>query len=46
VPASIDEKVVVPTNNRSAAQAFYAPTYVSPYIQTFTLGVTRSLPGK
>ncbi len=46
VPASIDEKVVIPTNNRSAAQAFYATDYVSPYIQTFTLGVTRSLPGK
>ncbi|HLQ78316.1 MAG TPA: hypothetical protein VK210_13235, partial [Terriglobia bacterium] len=46
VPGSIDEKVVLPTNNRSAAQAFYAPDYVSPYIQTFTLGVTRSLPAK
>jgi len=46
VPSSIDAKVVVPTNNRSAAQAFYEPDYVAPYIQTFTLGVTRSLPGK
>ncbi len=43
-PSSIDEKVVVASNNRSAAQAFYAPDYVSPYVQTFTLGVTRALP--
>ena len=44
VPASIDDVVVVPTNNRSVAQAFYDPNYVTPYVQTFTLGVTRSLP--
>ena len=44
VPSSIDEKVVVPTNNRSVAQAFYDPSYTSPYVQTFTFGVTRSLP--
>jgi len=46
VPASIDEKVVVPLNNRSAAQAFYATNYVAPYVQTFTFGVTRSLPAR
>jgi len=43
-PASIPEHVVLPANNRSAAQAFYAPDYTTPYIQTFTLSVTRSLP--
>ena len=43
-PSSIDEKVVVPLTNRSTAQAFYAPGYVAPYVQTFTLGVTRALP--
>jgi len=43
-PSSIPEKVVVPLNNRSTAQAFYAPNYVAPYVQTFTFGVTRALP--
>jgi Carboxypeptidase regulatory-like domain/TonB-dependent Receptor Plug Domain len=43
-PSSIPEKVVVGADNRSTAQAFYAPDYVSPYVQTFTLGITRSLP--
>src|SRR5262245_8538929 len=42
--SSIPEKVVVGADNRSTAQAFYAPDYVSPYVQTFTLGITRSLP--
>ena len=45
-PSSIDEKVVVPLNNRLTGQAFYSPDYVTPYVQTFTFGVTRSLPGK
>jgi len=44
VPSSIDEVVVVPSNNRSVAQAFYDPNYTTPYVQTFTFGVTRSLP--
>ncbi|HZI50275.1 MAG TPA: hypothetical protein VFE29_00505, partial [Terriglobia bacterium] len=44
VPASIDEVVTVPSNNRSVAQAFYDPNYTTPYVQTFTFGVTRSLP--
>src|SRR5262249_32410714 len=43
-PSSIPEHVILPANNRSAAQAFYSPDYTTPYIQTFTLGVTRSLP--
>jgi hypothetical protein len=46
VPSSIDEIVTVPSNNRSVAQAFYDPHYVAPYVQTFTFGVTRSLPAK
>ena len=44
VPASIDDPVIVPNNNRSVAQAFYEPGYSAPYVQTFTFGVTRSLP--
>jgi Carboxypeptidase regulatory-like domain len=44
VPSSIDEQVVIPVTNRSTPQTFYTPNYVSPYVQTFTLGVTRSLP--
>jgi hypothetical protein len=43
-PSSIPEKVVTPLDNRSVAQAFYAPNYVTPYVQTYTLGITRSLP--
>jgi hypothetical protein len=43
VPATIDEKVTVALNNRSTPQAFYSPDYVTPYVQTFTFGVTRSL---
>jgi len=45
-PASIDQKVVPDFNQRATAQAFYATDYVAPYVQTFTMGVTRSLPGK
>jgi hypothetical protein len=43
-PSSIEEKVVIPKTARSQAQTFFAPDYVTPYVQTFTLGVTRSLP--
>jgi hypothetical protein len=43
-PSSIPHPYVVSLDNRSAAQAFYDPNYVTPYVQTFTLGVTRSLP--
>ena len=43
-PSSIDERVIVPLNNRSTNQAFFAPNYRTPYVQNFTLGVTRSLP--
>jgi hypothetical protein len=46
VPSSIDERVIVPSNNRSVAQAFYDPSYTTPYVQTFTFGITRSLPAK
>src|SRR6266576_4299940 len=42
-PSSIPEKVILPSNNRSAAQAFYAPDYATPYVQTFTLGIVRAL---
>jgi hypothetical protein len=44
VPSTIEERVVIPVTNRSVSQTFYAPDYVTPYVQTFTLGVTRSLP--
>jgi hypothetical protein len=43
-PSTIEERVIIPLNNRSTPQAFYSPDYVTPYVQTFTLGVTRSLP--
>jgi hypothetical protein len=43
-PSSIPERVVIPLTHRSANQTFYSPDYVTPYVQTFTLGVTRSLP--
>src|SRR6516165_286642 len=43
-PSSIPDVVTPSLTDRSTAQAFYAPDYVSPYVQTFTLGVTRSLP--
>ena len=45
IPSTIEEPVIV---SRSpivrTAQTFFAPDYVTPYVQTFTLGVTRSLP--
>jgi hypothetical protein len=44
-PSSIPENVILPLTDHSTAQNFFAPNYVSPYVQTFTLGVTRSLPG-
>jgi hypothetical protein len=37
------EPVIIPLTNRSTPQTFYTPDYVTPYVQTFTLGVTRSL---
>jgi hypothetical protein len=43
-PSSIPEKVVIPLDNRSTDQAFYTTDYATPYVQTFTLGVTRALP--
>jgi Carboxypeptidase regulatory-like domain len=44
-PASIAEQVIQPLTDHSTAQNFFAPNYVSPYVQTFTLAVTRQLPG-
>jgi hypothetical protein len=44
-PASIPEKVIPALTDHSTAQNFFAPNYASPYVQTFTLGITRSLPG-
>jgi hypothetical protein len=43
-PASIPEKVIPPLTDHVSAQNFFAPNYVAPYIQTFTFGITRSLP--
>jgi len=43
-PSSIPE-VVVPDNQRSFMQNFFAPDYATPYIMTTTLGLTRALPG-
>jgi hypothetical protein len=44
-PTSIADKIIPPATDHSTAQNFFAPNYTSPYVQTFTLGITRSLPG-
>jgi hypothetical protein len=44
-PSSVPDPVVLEITNHTTTQSFFAPDYVSPYVQTFTLGVTRSLPG-
>ena len=44
VPLAIADKVVLPLTDHSTAQNFFAPDYVSPYVQTFTMSITRSLP--
>ncbi len=44
VPSTIDERVILPVTNRTLARAFYSPDYRTPYVQTFTMGITRSLP--
>jgi hypothetical protein len=44
-PTSIPDKVVPALTDHTTAQNFFAPNYVAPYVQTFTLGITRSLPG-
>jgi hypothetical protein len=43
-PTSIPDAVTPPRTDHTTAQAFYAPDYASPYVQTFTFGITRSLP--
>ena len=43
-PSSIPDVVTALPTDRSTSVSFFAPDYVSPYVQTFTLGVTRSLP--
>ncbi|HTG72431.1 MAG TPA: hypothetical protein VMB70_01600, partial [Terriglobia bacterium] len=45
VPSSISDKVILPLTDHTTAQNFFAPNYVSPYVQTYTMSVTRSLPG-
>jgi len=37
---------VIPITERSQSIAIFAPDYTTPYVQTFTLGVTRSLASK
>jgi hypothetical protein len=44
-PSSINDIVIPPLTDHQAAQNFFSPDYVTPYVQTFTFGVTRSLPG-
>jgi hypothetical protein len=44
VPITPVEPTIIPLTERSTPQAFYEPNYVTPYVQTFTFGVTRSLP--
>jgi hypothetical protein len=43
-PSSIPENVIPPLTDHSSAQNFFSPDYATPYVQTFTFGVTRSLP--
>jgi hypothetical protein len=42
-PSSIPDVITVASTDRSTSVSFFAPDYVSPYVQTFTLGVTRAL---
>jgi hypothetical protein len=42
-PSSIPDVVTVASTDRSTSVSFFAPNYVSPYVQTLTLGVTRAL---
>jgi hypothetical protein len=43
-PSSIPDVVTAALTDRSTSVSFFAPDYVSPYVQTFTLGITRALP--
>lgn len=43
-PSSIPAVVTASNTDRSTTLAFFAPNYTAPYVQTFTLGITRSLP--
>ncbi len=44
-PSNIPDRFILPLTDHSTAQNFFAPNYASPYVQTFTLAVTRALPG-
>jgi hypothetical protein len=44
-PSVIPEVVSPPLTDHTSSQNFYDPNYTTPYVQTFTLGVTRQLPG-
>ena len=45
IPLEVKQKPfeVIPITQRAQATAIFDPNYVTPYVQTFTLGVTRSL---
>jgi hypothetical protein len=43
LPVTQNPGEVVPITERSQSLAIFAPDYTTPYVQTFTLGVTRSL---
>lgn len=43
LPLTPEEPVIIPLTHRSASRSFYGPDYTTPYVQTLTLGVTRSL---
>ena len=43
-PDELAERLVIPVTDRSLGQTFYNPDYKTPYVQNFTLGLTRSLP--
>ena len=46
LPLTPQSPLLIPINNRSQAINIYAPDYESPYVQTFTMSVTRSVTSK
>jgi hypothetical protein len=44
LPLTPESPVTIPITHRSSGRTFFDPNYTTPYVQTFTMGVTRSLP--
>jgi hypothetical protein len=43
IPLTPESPVTIPLEHRSMGRTFFDPNYTTPYIQTLTLGITRSL---